>query len=98
MNEVSNEKLLHELKWMIQQIEAEKFQGVLFYSNKNERVGFIKAVGGTAEDRLNMIDYAWMTMAQEPISESRDWFFTQVYDRFKQLRPTSLVEADRSIS
>ena len=92
------ESMIEDLRAIIVELEEETFSGVLLYSCHSKAKAWAQIVHGNAEDRLAMIDAALMSMYHEPLAESRDWFFSQVYERFKSLRPTSLVESNRSIA
>lgn len=92
------EKMIEDLKVIIGELESESFSGVLVYSNWNKKKAWAQMVKGDAQDRLTLIDAGIMSMYHDPIEESRNWFFGQIYERFKRLRPSSLVEADRAVA
>lgn len=91
-------KMIEDLKVIIEELEDGSFSGVLFYSNWNKKKAWAQMVRGDAQDRLAMVDAAWMSMNRDPVEKSRNWFFTQIYERFKMLRPSSLREADRAVA
>lgn len=90
------ESMIIDLRKIIEELETETFEGVLLYSNHNKRMAWAQMVKGDAKDRLIMVDAALMSMDRDPIQESRDWFFSQIYERFKMLRPSTLAE-DKSV-
>jgi len=94
--DVDNNAVIEELKKIIEEIKNDEFQGVLYYSNNNEKRGFIKTNKGNAQDRFLMISTAWIEMLYEPNQKSRDWFFDNMYEIFKLLKPRT-IKADRSM-
>ena len=91
------ENMIDDLKEIIGEMEKDTFEGCLVYSSYNKEKAWAKMVRGNAQDRLVLVDAALMSMQYDPVEESRNWFFGQIYERFKTLRPASLREADRAI-
>lgn len=91
------ENMIEDLKEIIDEMEKDTFEGCLVYSRCNKEKAWAKMVKGDAKDRLVLIDAALMSMQYDSVEESRNWFFGQIYERFKMLRPASLGEADRAI-
>jgi len=79
----TDEELIESLKAIIKSIEDQTFEGVLFFSNAKEDSAFVKAVKGDASDRVACVDAAFMSMYEEPIEESKQWFLDSIYKRFK---------------
>lgn len=79
----TEQELIENLKKIIKSIEDQTFEGVLVFSNSKEDIAFVKAVGGDAADRVALVDAAFMSMYEEPIEESKQWFFDSIYKRFK---------------
>jgi hypothetical protein len=94
----TTDMVIADLHKIITEIENGEFIGALSYSNVTEKAGWYIANGGTAEDRLNLVDSAWRSMNMEKRQDSRDWFFGELYERFKLLKPDSLTESDKMIS
>jgi len=91
--ELKDNDLIAYLYNLIERIENKSFQGILLFVNSEQKEGWFKAVKGNAEDRLALIDSSLMSMFNEPNQETRNWFFTQVYDRFKRFIPHQLGES-----
>lgn len=88
--------MITDLKQIIIELETETFEGCLVYSCFTKEKGWAQMVKGDARDRLVMVDAALMSMDQDPIADSRSWFFGNIYERFKMLRPSTLAE-DKSV-
>jgi len=95
MKRISKEHLnvAEQLKELIVLLRQGKFEGALYHSNIATKGGFFLVAKGSAADRLGMIDYAMLSMQYEANKESRDWFFTQVYEKFRGLRPDTALKA-----
>ena len=87
MSELTPEQTIEQLQHLIKRFEDGTFQGILVYLNYNEKVGWMQSVRGDAQDRLSLVDAAMMSMRDEPNQETRDWFFSQLYERLKRLIP-----------
>jgi len=96
-NNISIEETITELEQIMEDFKNDNFEGILFYGCRNRKKGWMQSNRGNAEDRLMMVHAAWASMQNEPNKESRAWFFSQMYDLLKMLRPLSLVEADRGM-
>ncbi len=91
------ESMIEDLKEIITELEDETFSGCLVYACCGKKKAWAQMVRGNAEDRLVLVDAGIMSMYHDPAEESRNWFFSQIYDRFRNLRPASLTEADKVI-
>ena len=94
----SVEKIVADLKQVIKELESHTFEGVLLYANHKKNTAWTRMIKGDAQDRLAMVDAALMSMQHEPSQEARDWFFNQIYERFKTVRPPPSREADMAIA
>lgn len=92
MSEMTAEQTIEQLHGLIKLFEEESFQGVLIYVNSIERVGWVSAVRGSAQDRLALVDAAMLSMKDEPNQETKNWFFTQLYERLKLIIPKQQIE------
>lgn len=79
-------------------IEKDKFTGVVAYSNmlKNKGKGNSFAVGykGVAEDRLNVIDFMFEAVVSESEGPVKRFMVSELYKRFKHYF-SSMYEAER---
>jgi len=89
MNEpkITKEQSIVELKKIIKQIQVGSFQGVLVFSNLQEKRGFILSEKGFAEDRINAIDAIFNAVYTEPNVESRHWTMVEMLKRWKHYFP-----------
>ena len=92
------ENMIEDLKEIIEELKAKTFTGCIVYSCCEKEKAWAQMVKGDARDRLVLVDAGIMSMHYDPVEKSRNWFFSEIYERFKMLRPSSLVEADRAIA
>lgn len=84
---ITKEQAIAELKKIIEQIGDGTFEGVLVFSNLQQKIGFIIAEKGFAEDRINAVDTIFNAIYTEPNVESRRWIMVEMHKRWKHYFP-----------
>jgi hypothetical protein len=77
------EDMIRNLENIIKDIQNNRFEGCLSYSNLNNKQNFILSVKGLGEDRVNAIDNIFTAIYDEPIIESRNFMLIELYKRWK---------------
>jgi len=84
---ISKEQAIAEMKKIMDQINDGTFEGVLVFSNKLQKRGFILAEKGFAEDRIYAIDAIFNVVYTEPNVESQRWMMLEMLKRWKHYFP-----------
>jgi len=93
MSEMTVEQVIERLQDIIKRFKENRFRGILVFSNTDEKEAWMQSILGTAEDRLMLVDAAIISMRHEPNQETRDWFFTQLSNRFRLLIPKQQMKS-----
>ena len=76
-------ELITELERTILVIKQGNFTGVLWRSDVKNEIIIGKAVHGTMDDRINVVDYMFKAINKETNKTARAWGIMELYKRFK---------------